>query len=565
VRGRAALDRLLRRARSASSATLIVTVMLLVIAGLAVAHAYAFRATELDDAYITYRHAENLAKFQGPVFNPGERVEGSSTFSLIVVLALSSWLRIPPTVAGPLLGVAAFVCLVLLSYASVTLIVRDRTRYALGLAAATIVAAATPLAYYAPTGMETTSYALLVLLGLYLHLANALDGRFARAWPIVLGLAALTRPEGVAFFGLLFASWLGRRLLVRTSFGKRLFGGSEPPPKRALLREALGTFGWFVLVFGPLLVFRLAYYGAWVPNSVLAKSGAMDPVRQLPLGEAFDALSRGQGIAMAGEFLAKWGMAVILPLPGLLRARTRYATLVLLAFSAACIAVPVWNDGDWFPNFRLLTPVVAPFAIAIALGLHAALVRTEPRRWAALAPFAALVLLLTWKTADGLFYERRYEFPHTQITNYMRWLGRTLKSVARDDDLYATDMVGIIPYYSGLRTLDVLGLCDPHIARHGQRFGAMGKTDWKYVIERKPTYYQFNFPEWVKRLYGDPDFASQVDDYWALLTPGYLATETRDRKLLLVRKDRPELERLVKATNGKLVDPRQELRRLRMW
>ncbi|MGO8788779.1 MAG: hypothetical protein ACLQVL_15550 [Terriglobia bacterium] len=32
----------------------------------------------LDDAFISYRYAENLARGEGLVFNPGERVEGYS-------------------------------------------------------------------------------------------------------------------------------------------------------------------------------------------------------------------------------------------------------------------------------------------------------------------------------------------------------------------------------------------------------------------------------------------------------------------------------------------------------
>ena len=33
-----------------------------------------------DDAFITYRYARNLARGEGLVFNPGERVEGYTNF-----------------------------------------------------------------------------------------------------------------------------------------------------------------------------------------------------------------------------------------------------------------------------------------------------------------------------------------------------------------------------------------------------------------------------------------------------------------------------------------------------
>lgn len=43
-----------------------------------------------DDAYISYRYAENLARGQGLVFNRGERVEGYSNFLYVLVMAPAS-------------------------------------------------------------------------------------------------------------------------------------------------------------------------------------------------------------------------------------------------------------------------------------------------------------------------------------------------------------------------------------------------------------------------------------------------------------------------------------------
>ena len=39
----------------------------------------------IDDAYISLRYAENWANGYGPVFNPGERVEGYTNFLLVAV------------------------------------------------------------------------------------------------------------------------------------------------------------------------------------------------------------------------------------------------------------------------------------------------------------------------------------------------------------------------------------------------------------------------------------------------------------------------------------------------
>jgi hypothetical protein len=45
----------------------------------------------LDDAYISYRYAENLVRGEGLVFNHGERVEGYSNFLYVLAVAPAFW------------------------------------------------------------------------------------------------------------------------------------------------------------------------------------------------------------------------------------------------------------------------------------------------------------------------------------------------------------------------------------------------------------------------------------------------------------------------------------------
>src|SRR3989442_4278247 len=50
----------------------------------------------IDDAFINFRFAENLAAGLGPVFNAGERVEGYTTPAWVFLLAGLHRLRAPP-------------------------------------------------------------------------------------------------------------------------------------------------------------------------------------------------------------------------------------------------------------------------------------------------------------------------------------------------------------------------------------------------------------------------------------------------------------------------------------
>ena len=58
----------------------------------------------LDDAFITFRYAENLAAGHGPVYNLGERVEGYTTFSWMALLAGARVLGFDVLLASKVLG-----------------------------------------------------------------------------------------------------------------------------------------------------------------------------------------------------------------------------------------------------------------------------------------------------------------------------------------------------------------------------------------------------------------------------------------------------------------------------
>ena len=58
------------------------------------------RSAGIDDAYISYRYAEQLVAGHGLVFNPGERVEGMSNALWTLLLAGLNMLGMPLPTAG---------------------------------------------------------------------------------------------------------------------------------------------------------------------------------------------------------------------------------------------------------------------------------------------------------------------------------------------------------------------------------------------------------------------------------------------------------------------------------
>ena len=63
----------------------------------------------VDDAFISFRYAENLVAGNGLVFNPGERVEGYTNFLWVVLIAPFLALGVDPELAARVLGLLAAV------------------------------------------------------------------------------------------------------------------------------------------------------------------------------------------------------------------------------------------------------------------------------------------------------------------------------------------------------------------------------------------------------------------------------------------------------------------------
>lgn len=465
----------------------------------------------IDDAFISFRYAENLAAGNGLVFNLGERIEGYSNFLWTILLALPSWLHVDRYELGLL--VTAKVLGTLLSVGTVLLVTRTA---ALGRApeqrataplAALYLATLAPFSMWGIGGLETPLVTLLVALALHLHLCEdaALRAGHPRvAWShFALLLAALTRPEPVV----LFVPLAGARLLREYSAGGK-----------ARLQRALSELGLFALPYATFLGFRYAYYGQLVPNTYFTKLGGDE-----------GAILRGSRYVEAAADQLNWPwLALICGALVLLARRLDYRLGVVLMAALLQIAAVLYEGGDWMPGCRLLVPSLPLIALLVAeawlaIGLISRadlapkgaapswLIRpqwlaawqrvarnSDRRRWNQLlgralrATAYAILGAVCVAGSVGSFETipmtrelsglRGLQLSHSRYFGIARWMRRELHAPG----LLALGEAGIVPYYTKLPILDLHGLMDPHVARLP---GALHrKYDGDYVFRRAPEY-----------------------------------------------------------------------------
>jgi hypothetical protein len=163
----------------------------------------------IDDAYITFRYARNLLAGEGFVYNPGERVQGTTT--PLYTLLLAGEKGILKRASLPML---ALVTNALADAASVALLAWLGRRALgapwLGLVAGLLWALSPMSVTFGIGGMETSVYVLLLLL----TVASYAAGR-SRWSAFCCALATLTRPDALLLAVPLFAHMVWERIRRR--------------------------------------------------------------------------------------------------------------------------------------------------------------------------------------------------------------------------------------------------------------------------------------------------------------------------------------------------------------
>lgn len=417
-----------------------------------------------DDAYIGFRYVDHWLAGHGLVWNEGERVEGYTNFLWIALLAAMQLLGLRPEISSLVLGVASL-ALILASVYRAAGAIGGRVAAP---AACLLVAGSLPLARWSASGLETALFAALVAL------ANAELARASRpSWrsSAAFGLASLARPDAVVVAGAAFLGFLPLR----------------GPDRLARLRALVLPAALFLAFPAAHALFRLGYYGDLLPNTFYAKlSGDLPGLWS-------------QGVTYLVSFvIGGGGLALLLPLLGLMecpRARSAGEASLLPALGAqiALQAVYVASiGGDAFEYHRFLAPVVPSLAVLSSVGLLRGLERLGARAGAAV-PFASLALAAL---ETGLAYTSVQEVAFRQVRaaaqereSLSAWLSRRFPQ----SSVLAINAAGLIPYRTGFRSIDMLGLCDRHVARSGFRVEADGtvlvghyKHDGAYVCRRAP-------------------------------------------------------------------------------
>ena len=173
-----------------------------------------------DDAYITLRYARNYLSGYGFVWNPGETIQGYTSFLHLFILTFLGRFGVDLVLAAHLIGFTALAAL--LGVMILTgIAIRNESGFPAWYLPPILVVTSAPLLVWALGGLEGTLFSLCVAAGstLILCTSSASGKSWLYLWSGFLGgICFLARPDGIiVIFVSLFYHCLSGRLVDRKS------------------------------------------------------------------------------------------------------------------------------------------------------------------------------------------------------------------------------------------------------------------------------------------------------------------------------------------------------------
>ncbi len=406
-----------------------------------------------DDTYISLVYVKNFLQGNGLTFN-GMRVEGfTSTLWVIILIPFGAFdLSLPP-LAETLSLISGLLALLSTYYLS-TVIGSGKNWALLPLV---LLIATGDFTFYMSVGLEQVLFTAFLAL----CVAESLSGKpetvlRSKRFVILNVFMILTRPEGALIFFLLLLYLLEKS-------------------KSIILVIRSGIRLMFLLL--PIVIVKRVYYGYWLPNTYYAKSNA-------------GIQNFSQGFEYFQEAFPRYSFVLIIILiifsiqlfkRNFHKLKSTFLiTIIILVWSSYVL----FQGGDNMVGGRMFVPIL-PLIYVLLMKLLKGVIRFK---------FAFLVTLLVSMVLFVRYIQDERVTNHLlswrESTDIRMRAGLYLKENYPPDTLVALNPAGIIPYYSEMTTIDMLGLNNEYIAHFGKfdrnlPFGHQ-RGDGEYVLSLSP-------------------------------------------------------------------------------
>ena len=447
-----------------------------------------------DDSYISLQYAKNLVEGNGLVFNNGQKVEGFTSFLWVIILTIPYLIKISPELFIQSVSVVFGELCLLVTFLISEDIFSDyypskESGILWSFLPVSMLAVSGTFYYWSVSGMETTFFTFLCLMGIlfYLKKEEKLSNIYISI--IFLTLAFLTRQEAVI---IIFV--LGLQLLVTDLKAN----GKIPNLKSIRTFRSSKVLSIFFIIAALFLSLRYLYFGYLLPNTFYAKTGTsaeyLKSGIQYTLSFYRDYLLYGFMFIGASVLMIKRGS----------NPKVLLLYLIVVLYTLYIILI----GGDVLALHRFFVPALPLFFIlftGFVVSLYHQFKSKFNNSFIYDSSYISILLILI----TILFLNNFRDAVHMStkengFTDKMKIIASVLKKESHKHNenlLVASCTVGNLKYFAGCEVLDMLGLTDKYIAHNSSYINLINKYDtgWKernfnedYVLSKKPDYIIFS-------------------------------------------------------------------------
>ncbi len=387
-----------------------------------------------EDAYIGFRYAENFANGHGLTFNEGEYVEGYSNFLFIIILSFCYKIGLSTAFASKSIGIISSLVILFIIPRIIFYLTNGKCSSTSQYMPSICLSSYPAFTYWSTSGMETTFFASLLILGFYYALKEKNNLLIASLFLI---LATLVRMEGILYFISIVLAYIAHNYI---SIRKK---------DKLYLKQLLLIIIPFFLAMSAWELWRFYYYGSLLPNTYFIKMPGPDQVFPISRGIVYIANfwnSIGGILVLLLSFIFLFSRYPIFP-------KVFYIFIQLL-----------WHlyiretNGDWMVLHRFYIHLVPFIFIFLSISIESVL---KNRRTLNLFIFAYFMGFSLYST----YFYRNIQYDNTIGLQSEVHVGKWLMNNVDHDKTLAVLNAGALPYFSKLKTIDYYGLMNSELAR----------------------------------------------------------------------------------------------------
>jgi len=436
----------------------------------------------LDDTWIHFVYARNLAQQGGLYYNPGVPEAGATSPLWAILLSIPLKILMPfgvgPVEISKALGLLFAIGLSIVVY---HLVHTYTGSYLASLLAGILIALDPTLSFSKVSGMEVALFAFLMVLALLLYT----KGR-SLACGVALGFSVLARPEGYLFAGFVLLP-LALRLIWK--------GYSTD---RGDLKRLASLIIPLVVIILPMIFFYFSVNGTPFPNTFHAKHGDLGFFNYDNLRAVWSGYLRPLAYFSNSAWLITLPLLLVGTVASLKKEGASALPLVIfpwVLYYSLSVTLPL-RDAQWnFAGRRYLDPTIPFLVILIAIALWK--IWSSARDWLPRGlsqhrfkpwfsyllaiPIALLFLLLPTKEALSLWkvLPGEYSWNCRNVNDVNVVLDYWVNEHTPPGALIAVGDAGAIKYFGRREMLDLIGLNSHEV---------LGRNPFDLVRERRADY-----------------------------------------------------------------------------